>query len=90
MLSVDLVDSLASDCGNSETPGQECLADLECFRGCGNASRRGYPLHDGVEGDASGRSLQAPFVGFTRTRVADIAVLSSVLIRWVVDQVRFS
>src|SRR3984957_20626695 len=30
----------------------------------GNASRRGYPLHDGVEGDASGRSLQAPFVGF--------------------------
>src|ERR1700728_3277701 len=30
----------------------------------GNASRRGHPPHDGVEGDASGRSLQAPFVGF--------------------------
>jgi hypothetical protein len=29
----------------------------------GNANRRGYPLHDGVEGGASGRSLQAPFVG---------------------------
>jgi hypothetical protein len=35
MLSVDLVDSLASDCGNSETPCQECPADFKGFRGCG-------------------------------------------------------
>src|ERR1700691_4480156 len=31
-----------------------------------------------------------PLLGSTITRMADIAVLSSALIRWVVDQVRFS
>src|SRR5580658_3271771 len=34
MLSVDSC-GFTSDCGNSETPGQECPADFECFRGCG-------------------------------------------------------
>jgi hypothetical protein len=57
---------------------QDGLAGLRIFRSAppardsshssslvDNASRRGHPLHDGVEGDASGRSLQAPFVGFS-------------------------
>jgi hypothetical protein len=30
----------------------------------GDANRRDYPFHDGVEGDAGRRPLQAPFVGF--------------------------